>query len=254
MTRVMVTGANGRMGRQVVQAVGDAPDMEVVAQADPEIIPDGVTLFTSVEEALAATKPDVAVDFTIPAVAFETVGACLRAGVHCVVGTTGMTDGQMADLTDLAQSGDANLVVAANFAVGAVLMMRFAELAAPFFDTAEIIELHHDQKVDAPSGTAVTTAQRMAAASADWAADPTQHEVYPGARGGVGPAGIHVHAVRMRGMVAHQEVILGAQGQSLTIRQDSYDRASFMPGVVLACKRVGEFRGLTLGLDALLGV
>jgi 4-hydroxy-tetrahydrodipicolinate reductase len=133
-------------------------------------------------------------------------------------------------------------------------MMRFAELAAPFFDTAEIIELHHDQKIDAPSGTAVATAQRMAAASQEWAADPTQHEVYPGARGGAGPAGIRVHAVRMRGMVAHQEVILGAQGQSLTIRQDSYDRASFMPGVVLACKRVGEFPGLTLGLDALLGV
>ena len=128
-----------------------------------------------------------------------------------------------------------NCVLAANFAISAVLMMRFAELAAPFFDTAEIIELHHDAKADAPSGTALRTAQRMAAASGEWAPDPTTHEVIPGARGGVGPAGIRLHAVRMRGMVAHQEVILGAQGQSLTIRQDSYDRASFMPGVVLAC-------------------
>jgi len=132
--------------------------------------------------------------------------------------------------------------------------MRFAELAAPYFDTAEIIELHHDAKVDAPSGTAVTTATRMAAASSEWAPDPTQLEVYPGARGGVGPGGIHVHAVRMRGMVAHQEVILGAQGQSLTIRQDSYDRDSFMPGVVLACKKIADHPGLTIGLDTFLGV
>ena len=132
--------------------------------------------------------------------------------------------------------------------------MRFAELAAPHFNTAEIIELHHDSKIDAPSGTAVTTAQRMAAASSDWAPDPTQHEVYPGARGGEGPAGIRVHSVRMRGMVAHQEVILGALGQTLTIRQDSYDRSSYMPGVVLACKHIGEHKGLTLGLDAYLGI
>ena len=132
--------------------------------------------------------------------------------------------------------------------------MRFAEMAAPLFDTAEVIELHHDNKVDAPSGTAVTTVERMAAASSEWAEDPTEHEVYPGARGGQGPSGIRVHSVRMRGMVAHQEVILGALGQSLTIRQDSYDRSSFMPGVVLACKRIADHPGLTIGLDALLDV
>ena len=145
-------------------------------------------------------------------------------------------------------------MIAANFAISAVLMMRFAELAAPFFDTAEIIELHHDNKIDAPSGTAVATVERMAGASTDWAADPTEHEVYPGARGGVGPAGIHVHSVRMRGMVAHQEVILGALGQSLTIRQDSYDRSSFMPGVVLGCKRIADQPGVTVGLDAILDI
>jgi 4-hydroxy-tetrahydrodipicolinate reductase len=133
-------------------------------------------------------------------------------------------------------------------------MMRFAELAAPFFDTGEVIELHHDNKIDAPSGTAVATADRMAAASTEWAPDPTEHEVYPGARGGKGPAGIRVHSVRMRGMVAHQEVILGALGQSLTIRQDSYDRSSFMPGVVLGCKRIGDQPGVTSGLDAILDV
>ena len=227
MTRVMVTGANGRMGRQVVQAVGDAPDMEVVAQADPEIIPDGVTLFTSVEEALAATKPDVAVDFTIPAAAFETVGACLRAGVHCVVGTTGMTDGQMADLTDLAQSGDANLVVAANFAVGAVLMMRFAEEASRFMESAEIVELHHHGKLDAPSGTAAHTAEMM-------------HGDVP------------IHSVRLPGMVAHQEVILGGLGETLSIRHDSLSRECFMPGVLMAVRAVPDRPGLTRGIAPLM--
>jgi len=135
-----------------------------------------------------------------------------------------------------------------------VLMMRFAEMAAPFFDTAEIIELHHDRKIDAPSGTAMATARRMAAASGDWAADPTEHEDPVGARGGVGPGGIRLHAVRMRGMMAHQEVVLGTQGQTLTIRQDSYDRTSFMPGMVLACERIADHPGLTIGLDALLGL
>jgi 4-hydroxy-tetrahydrodipicolinate reductase len=130
------------------------------------------------------------------------------------------------------------------------LMMRFAELAAPYFETAEIIELHHDGKADAPSGTAVQTAKRMATASPEWAADPTTHEVFAGARGGVGPAGIHIHSVRLRGIQAHQEVILGTVGQSLTIRQDSYDNSSYMPGILLAVKKVGSVPGLTIGLDA----
>jgi len=133
-------------------------------------------------------------------------------------------------------------------------MMRLAEIAAPYFDTAEIIELHHDGKADAPSGTAMATADRMAAVSDQWAPDPTRTEVLAGARGGTGAAGIRIHAVRMRGMVAHQEGILGALGQSLTIRQDSYDRDSFMPGVILACKHVAEHDGLTVGLDKLLGL
>ena len=133
-------------------------------------------------------------------------------------------------------------------------MMRFAELAAPFFETAEIIELHHNQKVDAPSGTAMMTARRMADASSEWSADPTRVEVTPGARGGVGPGDIHVHSVRLRGLVAHQEVLLGTTGQSLTIRHDSYDRSSFMPGVLLAVKAVADRPGLTVGLDAVLGL
>jgi 4-hydroxy-tetrahydrodipicolinate reductase len=133
-------------------------------------------------------------------------------------------------------------------------MMRFAELAAPWFETAEIIELHHDQKVDAPSGTAMMTARRMAAASGDWGTDPTTKVVADGARGGAGPAGIRVHAVRMRGMVAHQEVLLGTTGQTLSIRHDTYDRTSFMPGVLLAVKAVADRPGLTVGLDAVLGL
>ncbi len=143
-------------------------------------------------------------------------------------------------------------MIAPNFAIGAVLMMRFAELAAPYFETAEIIELHHDHKLDAPSGTAMLTAERMAAASGQWAPDPTQTEVLEGARGGKGPADIRVHSVRLRGMVAHQEVMLGTTGQTLSIRHDSYDRVSFMPGVLLAVKAVADRPGVTIGLDALL--
>ena len=143
-------------------------------------------------------------------------------------------------------------MIAPNFAIGAVLMMRFAELAAPFFETAEIIELHHDHKIDAPSGTAMRTARRMAAASKDWAADPTTKVVARAPAAAVD--GIPVHSVRMRGMVAHQEVLLGTTGQTLTIRHDTYDRTSFMPGVLLAVRKVAETPGLTVGLDALLGL
>jgi 4-hydroxy-tetrahydrodipicolinate reductase len=173
-------------------------------------------------------------------------------GIHAVVGTTGFTQDDFSDLRE--RFTRCNCVIAPNFAIGAVLMIRFAELAAPFFDTAEIIELHHDQKIDAPSGTAMHTAERMAAASDKWAPDPTTDHTIEGSRGAHGPAGIPVHSVRLRGMVAHQEVLLGTTGQTLTIRHDSYDRSSFMPGVMLAVKRVAELPGLTVGLDKVLGV
>src|SRR6185295_18679545 len=153
----------------------------------------------------------------------------------------------------LFEDSSANAVIAPNFAIGAVLMMKFAEMAAPFFETGEIIELHHNLKTDAPSGTASLTAHRMAEASKDWADDPTTTVVASGARGGL-IDGIHVHSVRMRGMVAHQEVLLGTTGQTLSIRHDSYDRASFMPGVLLAVRKIAEMPGLTIGLDALLGL
>jgi 4-hydroxy-tetrahydrodipicolinate reductase len=252
--RVGVFGAGGRMGTAVCDAVAADPDLELVAGVDPSAVGaalHGITVAAD-PRAMADAGVEVAVDFTTASAARTNLSWCALHGVHAVVGTTGLTDDDLAVLArDFTRS---TCLVAANFAISAVLMMRFAEMAAPFFDTAEIIELHHDRKVDAPSGTAIATAGRMAAARSQWAPDPTTHETVAGARGGRGPGGIPIHAVRMRGMVAHQEVILGAEGQTLTLRQDSYDRASFMPGVVLACRRVSEHRGLVTGLDAILGL
>ena len=252
--RVGVVGAGGRMGDTVCAAVAMDQHLELVAAVHPRLAGEtryGVTVSSELR-AIADAACDVVVDFTVAKAARVTLPWLAMHGVHAVVGTTGFSEADLA--TFRSEFTGSNCLIASNFAISAVLMMRFAELAAPFFDTAEIIELHHDAKVDAPSGTAVATAQRMAAASAEWAADPTKHEIYPGARGGEGPAGIHVHSVRMRGMMAHQEVILGANGQTLTIRQDSYDRACYMPGVILACRHIAEHPGLTVGLEPLLGL
>lgn len=243
------------MGATVCAAVVADPELELVAAVDPHAVGqvvEGVTIAGSPRSFVDA-RCEVVVDFTIAAAARTTVSFLAMHGIHAVVGTTGLTDEDLAQWRDEFGCADGpNCVVAANFAISAVLMMRFAEMAAPYFDTAEIIESHHNGKADAPSGTAITTAQRMAAASGEWTPDPTTTTVLAGARGAEGPAGIRIHSVRMRGMVAHQEVILGSQGQTLSIRQDSYDRDSFMPGVVLACKRIGDHPGLTTGLDALL--
>jgi 4-hydroxy-tetrahydrodipicolinate reductase len=248
--RVGVFGAGGRMGATVCAAVAADPDLVLVAAVDPFKAGqrvEGVTISAS-PEAMAVAQ--VAVDFTVLVAARQNVAWCAANGVHAVVGTTGFTADDLEGFT--AAFVRSNCLIAPNFAIGAVLMMRFAELAAPYFETAEVIELHHDAKADAPSGTAMMTLERMAAASREWAADPTRVEVVSGARGGVGPAGIHVHSVRLRGLVAHQEVVLGTAGQSLTIRHDSYDRSSFMPGVLFACKKVAEVPGVSLGLDAYL--
>lgn len=250
--RVGVFGAGGRMGATVCGAVAGDDELELVAAVDPhhagEAI-EGVTIADG-PEALAEAGAEVVVDFTVLDAARQNLHWLAEHGMHAVVGTTGFSD---ADLDGLrAAFTTSNCFLAPNFAIGAVLMMRFAELAAPHFETAEIIELHHDAKIDAPSGTAMRTAERMAAASGDWGDDPTTKTVVEGARGGVAVGGIHVHSVRLRGMVAHQEVLLGTTGETLTIRHDSYDRSSFMPGVVLAVKRVGELPGLTIGLEVLL--
>jgi 4-hydroxy-tetrahydrodipicolinate reductase len=217
----------------------------------------GVQVGASIEE-IERAGAQVAVDFTVADAAVDHIRWCAAHGVHAVVGTTGITDAVMAELADLVASSTANCVIAPNFAIGAVLMMRFAELAAPFMDGAEIVELHHDGKVDAPSGTALRTAERMAdarraAKTPPWPRDRTETEAVTGARGGEGPAGVHIHSVRLPGLVAHQEVLFGAPGQSLTLRHDAYDRSSFMPGMLLAVREVGGRRGLTVGLDSLLG-
>jgi 4-hydroxy-tetrahydrodipicolinate reductase len=246
------------MGATVSAAVSAAADLELVAAVDPagaggQAAP-GVTISPDLE-ALAGAQAEVAIDFTVPGAAVASAEWCSDRGIHSVIGTTGIDDNAIEKLRQAFPAGaGVGCVVAPNFAIGAVLMMRFAELAAPWFDTAEIIELHHDAKVDAPSGTAMLTAQRMAGASADWGPDPTRVEVLPGARGGPGPAGIRIHSVRLRGLVAHQEVLLGGAGQSLSIRHDSYDRQSFMPGVLLAVREVASRPGLTVGLEHLLGI
>jgi len=230
------------MGQEVCRAVEAEPDLELVAAID---IGDDLG-------ALVDAACDVVVDFTVVDSARQTIPFLAEHGIHAVVGTSGFDE---ADHEAYRQAFvDSNCLLAPNFAIGAVLMTRFAEIAAPFFDTAEIIEYHHDTKVDSPSGTATHTAERMAAASAEWSPDPTTLEVYEGSRGGEGPAGIRVHSVRMRGVVANQEVLLGTTGQTLAIRHETVDRTSFMPGVVLACKRIADVPGVTIGLDAYLGL
>jgi 4-hydroxy-tetrahydrodipicolinate reductase len=248
------------MGTAVAHAISEQPDLALVAAIDPFYEGIDVGEVTGVADHRFSVSSDprtliddevqVMVDFTHLEAARANLEFCAENGIHAVVGTSGFAEAEHGAIAEMFTTS--NCLIAPNFAIGAVLMMRFAEMAAPFFETGEIIELHHDAKVDSPSGTAMSTAERMAAASPDWNDDPTETETIPGARGASGPAGIPIHSVRMRGLTAHQEVILGAAGQTLTIRHDSIDRSSFMPGVVLAVRRIGELSGLTIGLDDLL--
>lgn len=242
------------------RAVAADPELELVAAADPHNAGldlhqvAGVDSSLQVDgsvEAFERVGVDVAVDFTVLSAARHNIEWCAANGVHAVVGTTGFTESDYAEIR--AMFDRSNCLIAPNFAIGAVLMMRFAEIAAPFFESAEVIELHHEQKIDAPSGTAIRTVERMAQASKDWLADPTERWVLEGVRG-ARTRDINIHSVRLRGLVAHQEVLLGTTGQSLTIRHDSYDRDSFMPGVILAVKAVAGLPGLTLGLEPVLGI
>ncbi|MGD0882874.1 MAG: 4-hydroxy-tetrahydrodipicolinate reductase [Acidimicrobiales bacterium] len=274
--RVGVVGAGGRMGREVCRTVLTRPGLELVAAIDPvhagtsiSALADpngpestgGLTVTADLED-LVTAGAEVVVDFTHLEVSRATLAFCADAGIHAVVGTTGFTEDDLAELGrrfDPESGCRANCVVAANFAIGAVLMMRFAAMAAPWFDNAEIIELHHEAKRDAPSGTSLRTAEAMAttrraASREEFPPDATDAVVIEGARGGTGPGGIHIHSVRLPGLVAHQEVLLGSPGQGLTIRHDSFDRVSFMDGVVLAVEMVASRPGLTLGLEPLLGI
>lgn len=257
--RVGVLGAAGRMGSLVCETIADTEGVELVAAVDPTASL-GATTASGVEISpdpgvLSLAGSDVAVDFTHPDVAFENVIACLDAGIHTVVGTSGFTHERLEELSVRVGSGPPNVAVVPNFAIGAVLMMWMAEKAAPWFDRAEVIELHHDGKADAPSGTAISTAERLAAArdSGGWPERGDSTELLPGARGAAaGP--IRVHAVRLPGIVASQEVLFGTTGQTLTIRHDTFDRSAFMPGVLAAVKAVPDLSGLTVGLEAILGL
>jgi 4-hydroxy-tetrahydrodipicolinate reductase len=259
MRKVGVVGAGGRMGREVCLAVAAAPDLDLVAAIDPGYdgqLVEGLTVGGDVA-ALVERSAEVVVDFSVADAVRVNLPVYAREGIHAVVGTTGLGDAELEAAGALFAASTANAVVAANFAIGAVLLMRFCELAAPHMDGVEVIELHHDAKRDAPSGTARQTAAGIAAArvragSPALPADPTTELVLPGARGGEGPGGIRIHSVRLPGLIAHEEVIFGALGQSLTIRHDSYDRRSFMPGVLLAVRAVAGRPGLTVGLEALL--
>ncbi|WP_421741914.1 4-hydroxy-tetrahydrodipicolinate reductase [Cellulomonas sp.] len=243
--RVAVLGAAGRMGSTVVRAVEDAPDLDLVATVDA----DGDL------SAVVDAGAQVAVDFTVPAVTEGNVHALVDAGVHLVVGTTGWDDESLSRVRDhLADRPGVGVLVAPNFALGAVLAMAFAAKAARWFESAEVIELHHPDKVDAPSGTARHTASAIAAARAAAGLGPVPDattQALEGARG-ADVDGVRVHAVRLRGLVAHEEILLGNAGEQLTIRHDSFDRVSFMPGVLLAVRQVGSRPGLTVGLDHLL--
>jgi 4-hydroxy-tetrahydrodipicolinate reductase len=259
MIDVIVTGAAGRMGHEVVKAVTAAADMRVVAAVDPCAsgleIDDGaggvVVIASDLDAALDGPAPRVLVDFTVPNAAEASVTRALRAGVHCVVGTTGVSLENWAAIAHDA-GGDACLFVAPNFAIGAVLMMRFAETAARYMPNVEIIELHHDRKLDAPSGTALRTASLIARGRREVPPAPgIDAGSAPGARGAVFD-GVTIHSVRLPGLVAHQEVLFGGTGQTLTIRHDTTDRSSFMPGVILAIRGVVGRSGLVVGLEELM--
>lgn len=250
------------MGAMVCRTVAACKGMELVAAVDPHHSGMDVSRVTGAElpglqiapgpEAMAEARATVAVDFTVLEAARKNLKWCAENGTHAVVGTTGFTPKDHERFRKTFT--DSNCVIAPNFAVGVVILMRLAELAAPHFDSAEIVETHHDGKVDAPSGTALEIAERVAAASKDWAEDPTKNHVVKGARGGEAAPGVRVHSLRMRGAVAHHEVVLSTTGQALTLRHDSYDRASFMPGVVAAIKAAPNLPGLTIGLDKVLGL
>ena len=254
MIRVGVLGASGRMGRAVCAAVASEPEFELVAAVDTQAggVVEGVAVSGS-PDALLAASTDVVVEFTHPSAVMDNIRWCLAQRIHVVVGTTGLSRDDIDEVRTLAEDGPANAVIAPNFAIGAALAMRFAEQAAIWFPEAEIIELHHERKVDAPSGTALTTAGRIAAARDSAPQVPGGDDAHPGARG-ADVDGIRVHSVRLPGLLAHEEILFGGPGQVLTIRHDSTDRASFMPGVLLAINSVASRPGLTHGLDALLDV
>ena len=260
--KVGVTGAMGRMGKEVVKTVLADPEMELVLAIDKfgvgEKVTDNVIIEDDIEKAIQTHKPDVIVDFTQPSVIFENAKKYLNNGVIPVIGTTGLKDDQIKELKELSKKNNTSCLIAPNFAIGAVLMMMFSKTAAKYFNNAEIIELHHNQKKDAPSGTAIKTAQMMAEVNPNMQnGNIKDTELIEGARGALynnqeGKGNINIHSVRMPGFVASQEVIFGANGQTLTIKHDTSNRECFMSGVVLAIKYVYKNNEFIFGLENIL--
>lgn len=257
--KVLVSGASGRMGREVCKAVLKESELQLVGAVDKMNIgkdvgsligsePLNVFIQGELIAGLNSCKPQVVVDFTAPATVMNNIRTTLAAGIHVVVGTTGLTPENLQEMNELCTQFKVNALVAPNFAVGALLMMQFAATAAKYFPQVEIIELHHDQKLDAPSGTSIKTAEMILAGREKQVPSTIGEEKIKGVRGGE-MGGIHLHSVRLPGLIAHQEVIFGGEGQTLTIRHDSMSRESFMPGVILAAKLVCERPGLTYGLE-----
>lgn len=241
------------MGRTVCDAVSSDPELELVARVDPRA-GEGIE---SSRDALVSSGAEVVVDFTQPDAVFDNVCWCLEHGIHCVVGTTGMSDAELEKIAELAASKQLGAFVAPNFSIGAVLMMHLSKLAARHMGSAEVVEMHHNAKLDAPSGTAHKTAREIAAVWREYGRPPggdhhpDEEEKVAGSRGGEAE-GVHVHSVRLHGAEAHQEVIFGAQGQTLTIRHDAMNRTSYVPGILLAVKSVSSRPGLVVGLEHLL--
>jgi 4-hydroxy-tetrahydrodipicolinate reductase len=241
--KVLVNGARGKMGAETVKAVLKEEDLELVGQTD---------IGENLAKAIQENKAEVVVDFTHPSSVMENAKTILQSKAHAVVGTTGLTPDDLSDLEKLCSERKANCLVAPNFAIGAVLMMKFAKEAAHYMPEVEIIELHHEKKVDAPSGTAIKTAEMILADREGVKRESAKSiEKIKNARGGE-LGGIHIHSVRLQGLVAHQEVIFGGLGQTLKIRHDSISRESFMPGVIMAVRKVGKLKGLVYGLENLL--
>jgi 4-hydroxy-tetrahydrodipicolinate reductase len=264
MINVLVIGAAGRMGQTVCRTVLDDSELSLVDAVDVasvgkdigEVLGSGnlgVPISDNLSQSLESISPDVVVDFTHPNAVMNNIRTVLGHNIDMVVGTTGITEDNLEEIKSLLKTSKSHIFIAPNFAIGAVLMMKFAELAAKHFDSVEIIELHHDKKADAPSGTALKTAEIIAESSPVPVKSFQSEQAVQGARGGE-YKGIHIHSIRLPGLVAHQEVIFGGAGQTLTIRHDSIDRSSFMPGVILAIKNIHKKEGLTHGLDKLLGL
>lgn len=251
--KVGVLGASGRMGRTVSEAVAADPELDLVVRIDPA---GGDGVATSLDS-LVESGAEVVIDFTQPDAVFRNIVFCLEHKIHCVVGTTGMSDADLEKIEELSGPDTANVFVAPNFSIGAVLMMHLAKQAARHLGSCEIVEMHHNAKLDAPSGTALRTAREIAAVWKEHGrppggtAHPNEEEKVRGARGGA-EGEIHVHALRIQGAEAHQEVVFGAPGQTLTIRHDAMNRTSYLPGILLAVKSVATLPGLTVGLEDLL--